>query len=389
LIAEKSKIRENFMLYGAYLAEVSGSLLTATLREWQAEFPKAGVFALLPEAEKDQIELLQNVCRTLAMPLLGAVFPALVTANGFATSGLVLLRLDVCPQWVLIDELSGQNGIEFASKLVECFGDQSEGPRTGEASTLFFVFDGLLPNINTLLHRVHGRFGHRVRYSGINAGSESFHPMDCLFDQEREIQSGCLVLLLPESFSFIVEHQYPVSKPLFQATSTTGNRIDKIDGKPAIAVYQALLKSEFGVELTPENFYQYAVHYPFGLVTALDVLVRIPVALTADGSIYCVGEIPPNAVLRLLSAPKLEESQCVRRIASRVTTDGQTMFAFYCAGRRMHFGDAAESELQQLVSSSHSTELLGALTLGEIGTDAEIGFPEFHNAALVCLTSSR
>jgi len=77
------------MFRGAYLPEISESLLTATFRNWKAKFPRAGVLALLPEAEKEQIGLLQNISRTLEIPLLGAVFPALVTTNGFATSGLV------------------------------------------------------------------------------------------------------------------------------------------------------------------------------------------------------------------------------------------------------------------------------------------------------------
>lgn len=375
------------MVQGVYLPEISDIHLAATLTSWKADFPQAGVLALLPEAEKAQIGLLQQRSQTVAMPLLGAVFPALVTSHGFKTSGVVLLRFDVCPPWLIIDQLSDQNGRKFAANVAEYFNDFLAPYETTEAPILFFLFDGLLPNINTLLNRLHERFGQRVRYAGVNAGSESFQPMACLFDQARVIQGGCIALLLPELCQFVVEHQYPVSKPLFRATSTTGNRINQIDGKPAMAVYQKLLKSEFDVSLTPENFYQYAVHYPFGLVTALDVLVRIPVGLTDEGAIHCVGEIPPNAILKLLRAPRLEESQCTQRIAAGLVTAGKQLITFYCAGRRMHFGNAAESELQQMFSGSHASEIFGALTLGEIGTDAEMGFPEFHNAALICLVA--
>ena len=377
------------MFQGEYLPEFSESGLRATLQGWKAAFPEAGLLAVLPEGEKDQIGVLQEIARSLAIPLRGAVFPALLTAQGFSTSGLILLRLDPCPPWLMLDQLSDQNGAQFAARLAEFCHDPLATGETGDAPTLFFIFDGLLPNINTLLNRVHERLGPRVRYAGVNAGSESFQPMPCLFDEERLIQGGSIALLLPTNFRFAVEHQYPVSKTLFRATSTTGNRIDQIDGKPALTVYQALLKSEFGVDLTPENFYQYAVHYPFGLVMALDVLVRIPVGLTPEGAIHCVGEIPPNAILKLLRAPDLEESQCVERIASRLpAASGKSLVTFYCAGRRMHFGDAAASELHHLQSGSQSTALLGALTLGEIGTDPEMGFPEFHNAALVCFTAS-
>jgi hypothetical protein len=145
------------------------------------------------------------------------------------------------------------------------------------------------------------------------------------------------------------------------------------------------MASEFGIDLTPDNFYQYAVHYPFGLVTALDVLVRIPVGVTTEGAIYCVGEIPPDSPLRLLHAPRLEESECIRRLVTTLGEGGGPMLAFYCAGRRMHFGEAAAVELERLAAACGAPDILGALTLGEIGTDARFGMPEFHNAAMVCL----
>jgi len=35
------------------------------------------------------------------------------------------------------------------------------------------------------------------------------------------------------------------------------------------------------------------LHFPFGIIRANhEVLVRIPVALEEDGSLFCVGEVP-------------------------------------------------------------------------------------------------
>lgn len=66
---------------------------------------------------------------------------------------------------------------------------------------------------------------------------------------------------------------------------------------------------------------------------------------------------------------------------------GRPLTAFYCAGRRMHFGEDTALELAQLASSCQASTLRGALTLGELDTiDAQgLLFPRFHNAAIVCI----
>ncbi|MDD2886053.1 MAG: FIST N-terminal domain-containing protein [Dechloromonas sp.] len=372
------------MFQGVYTKGISKSNLTAILADWKTLAPQAAILALVPEAEKATIQSLQAQARRFDLPLMGAVFPALLTEQGFQISGMILFRIDSPHPWRLVDQLA-----DDAPGLVHVtdFIDQhlNDAPACVEPPTLFLIFDGLLPNISTLLHRLYLRLGQRVQYAGVNAGSETFQPMPCLFDQDRIVQAGCIALLIPAAKQFVIEHGYPVTDALFRATSTTGNRIEKIDGKPALAVYQALLKSEFGIDITPDNFYQYAVHYPFGLVTLLEVLVRIPVGLTTAGEIYCVGEVPANSILKLLHAPQLADSRCVEDIAKKLQNQEAPLVAFYCAGRRMHFGGEAETELRELLTLSHASALLGALSLGEISTDTDLKLPTFHNAALVCV----
>ncbi|MEY2631835.1 MAG: hypothetical protein RIR00_489, partial [Pseudomonadota bacterium] len=225
-----------------------------------------------------------------------------------------------------------------------------------------------------------------VRYAGVNAGSETFQPMDCLFDSERCLRQGALALLLPPR-RVLLEHGYPTPGQVHSATSTVGNRIISIDWRPAFSVYQELIGSRFGVALTPENFYQYACHFPFGILRADgSVVIRIPVALTEDGSLFCVGEVPANAVLVLLQAPSAEQCDCVPRLSRALgRLDGQALLTFYCAGRRMHMGEACNREIAALQQETGAACLAGALTLGEIGTGCDWGYPLFHNATLVCL----
>lgn len=376
------------MLIGQLLVDNYATAVDAVLQDWHTRWPKLGVLLLLPEAEKDSVPVLQEVFLQRNIPMLGAIFPALLTEQGFSNQGVWLLGFAEMPVHFLLDGLNDGDSSRMsqaASQLLELNAADNQSP------ALFLIFDGMLPNIASLLNLLHADIGDRANCIGVNAGSETFQPMPCLFDQQQLIGEGVLGLLLPETRGMAVEHGYPVAKSLMNATSTVGNRIDTIDHRPAFEVYQEVILAEYGITLTRDNFYEHAVHFPFGLVTMLDVLVRIPVGVTEDGALFCVGEVPPNTRLKLLRAPELEKSDCIGKICRVLDQPAgrlrdHPLLTFYCAGRRMHFGERAREELAQLQSTSQSSCLFGALTLGEIDSIEELNLtPRFHNAAVVCL----
>lgn len=358
--------------------------LDAVLEAWQSRWPAVGVLALLPEAEKDAVATLQAACRVRRVPLLGAIFPALIAGAEFLTSGAWLIGFERMPPSFLLPARAGMQAVADAVS-----GALAEMPADRPPPTLFMVFDGMLPTIASALHVLFTQLGQRVAYAGVCAGSETFQPMPCLFDAVAVHGDAVLGVLLPaEAGQCVVRHDYPVSLSTMRATSAVGNRIERIDNRPAFAVYQAVIQQEYGVCLTRENFYDYAVHFPFGLITAVDVLVRIPVAFDDAGALYCVGEVPPNTMLRLLKAPLAENSACIAGIADglgRARTARHPVLTFYCAGRRMHLGAGAASEIEQLAKATGASTLLGALSLGEIDQLPDLSIPRFHNAALVCL----
>jgi hypothetical protein len=214
--------------------------------------------------------------------------------------------------------------------------------------------------------------------------------MPCLFDGSRIIQDGVLAMLLKPHCGAVLEHGYSAPSQMLTATSTEGNRIFQIDWRPAFEVYQEMAYAQYGVTINQQNFYQYAVHFPFGIVCANDsTLVRIPVALEQDGSLFCVGEVPPNALLTMLKAPAVDSAHTTEILMDGLaviggSTVGQELLLFYCAGRRLHLGiEAAESELRLLAQRTQAMQIAGALSLGEIGSSTQWGYPLFHNATLV------
>lgn len=370
-----------------YLPTIDAGELEAALTGWQAAHPRMGVCAMLPEAEKDKLPVLQTACRSKGIPLVGGIFPALVEGGQFRTQGVWLMRFEQMPHYMLLEDLP-QDATAVTARMREVSAGLA-GHLNGTAEvTLFMMFDAMQPNIGTLLDELYLNLANRVHYAGVNAGSETFQPMPCLFDADRLIGNGALFILLPDHKGAILEHGYHAPKHTVYATSTEGNRIAQIDWRPAFEVYQELVREQYGLEINKENFYEHAVHFPFGIVRANHhVVVRIPVALNDDGSLFCVGEVPANSVLTLLERPRVDTHETLRVLTSGLQAmggDGKPLLLYYCAGRRMHLGlEKATEEVQEFTRRMADAPIAGALSLGEIGGSTLHGYPLFHNATLV------
>jgi hypothetical protein len=299
------------------------------------------------------------------------------------------MRFDVMPFYALCADLP--QDADSTQSLVQDLAQQvAEHLDAQIDATLFMLFDAMVPNISTLLDNIYLHLANRVHYAGANAGSESFAPMACLFDGNRLVNNGMLLVLLPGHKGAILEHGYQAPERTVYATSTSGNCITQIDWRPAFEVYQELVYDQSGVQITPENFYEHAVHLPFGIVRANHhVLVRIPVILNPDGSLFCVGEVPANSVLTLLKSPEVDSTETLQVLIGGLTAmngdcTASDLLLFYCAGRRMHLGpEAASTELLEFQRRTQAGQVAGALSLGEIGGSTLHGYPLFHNATLV------
>jgi hypothetical protein len=372
-----------------YLSQVEAGVIEQKLAELQALHPKLGVCALLPEAEKEKVAVLQAACAKLRVPLAGAIFPALVQDGHFLTGGVWLLCFKEMPHCALYENLP-TDAVEAERAAERMANDIRAQIDHIPDLTLFMLFDAMVPNVGTMLDNLYLHLANRVHYAGANAGSETFQPMPCLFDGERTVRNGVLLLLLTQHKGAILEHGYHTNPHTSYATSTSGNCISQIDWRPAFEVYQELVREHYGEEVTAENFYQYGVHFPFGIVRANHhVLVRIPVMLAADGSLFCVGEVPANSVLTLLKAPTVRTVETLHNLTEGLkvlngdVTDTELLL-FYCAGRRLHLGiPMATTELEAFAELTHASQIAGALSLGEIGGSTVHGYPLFHNATLV------
>lgn len=367
------------------LEQILPQRVAALLDEWQAWARPFHVLALVPEGEKSRVADLQAACRAAGVALGGAIFPQLIHEGSLCDQGAILMYVADAPPPRLIGEVGGGDAVERVRDEMVRYVDGNLG--VNDEAALFCVFDALAPNIATHLDAWYLALADRVRYFGVNAGNERFVSEPCLFDADRFVADAVLLQLLPGHPGACLEHGYGVPDRVITATATTGNRIVQIDWRPALDVYREIVAEQYGVIIDRDNFYTHAVHFPFGIMRADgEVLVRIPVALDDEGGIVCVGEISPNAMLTLLDArvgTRRAPDALARGLAQHGTQAGDDLLLFYCAGRRMHVGAGLGEELAEVARATSAGRVVGALSLGEIGSASDGAYPLFHNATLV------
>ncbi len=367
----------------AYFEILEMATIQTWMQAWKTKAERPGILAFLAEDSQSAVTNLQVCATKTGLSLIGGIFPELIIQARFRQHGLLLIGLDPMPPYRLHSGLSSANGRKTAlSGLTEL----AEGLSDSD-NTLFMLFDGLYGQTASFLADLYYELGDTCRYAGVNAGSETFQPMPCLFDNRQFLADAVLSTVLPIPCGAILEHAYPICKKALTATATTGNRITRIDLEPAFDKYVKLVRDYYAEEVSRENFYSMGVHFPFALMRANgECLIRIPVAVDEDGALFCVGEVPEGALLTVARGIEAGNGDAVIKLARQYQDlQARAGLFFYCAGRRMHLSSAASEELSQLASVLPDEPLLGALTLGEIGNSAFGGYPLFHNATLVAL----
>ncbi len=367
-----------------FIANPCERTISREVNNWRLQKSNLPMLTLVAEQDKDALPLLQKACAENEIVLYGAMFPGLIENGRIVKQGMCLLPLPAETKGYLSEPLDGGHAVKLLVAWLNEL-EKADGQKE-ERKTLFLIFDAMEPNVATILEQMYGEVGDRYVYAGVNAGSRTLTPQPCLLENDHFKGSRVLALLLPISDGGMLEHGYCELDENILAAASDGNLIRTINWRPALAEYRKLVHENFGIEITRENFYDYAVHYPFGILRANgELLVRIPSEFTSEGGIYCVGEVPPNSILQVLDAPPDSLLKGVQRLADRIRELHWTRtLIFYCTGRFMHLGEqGCIKELEFLGKVTGPCH--GALSLGEIGTTGKDQYPLFHNATIVAL----
>ncbi len=164
-------------------------------------------------------------------------------------------------------------------------------------------------------------------------------------------------------------------------TAAPGRRIDQLDHRPAAEVYERLVAEH--AELTEDqDAFSLAGSYPLGIVQ-LDgeLVVRDPVSRDG-GALFCVGEVPTGAFVRLMEGDPdslLAAAEVAASGPGAVVSEDGLGVVFDCISRVPYLGDAFDAELATV---DVGTPRIGAATNGEVCNPGD-RYLELYNKTIV------
>ncbi len=350
------------------------------LRKVLESKPVKGLLILACDANNFRPIALNGILKTVPVPLFGGIFPEILHAREKLARGTIIAGLSVEPNVQIIPKLS-HTTVEYDDII------DKKIPEIGQAKTMFVLVDGLSQRISALIDSLFNIFGLEINYIGGGAGSLSFKQKPCLFTNQGLIQDSALLALANIESGIGVSHGWNTISGPFKVTEVDRNIIKTLDWEPAFKVYREAVEKASGKIFTNDNFYEIAKGHPFG-INKLNVekVVRGPIKVAENGALICVGEVPEESYIDILSgsAPSLinaaANALALGREAFKGPTANQITFFIDCISRVLFLEDDFDQELNVVFDGS--TPLIGALTLGEIANNGQ-DYLEFYNKTAV------
>lgn len=352
-----------------------------TLAAQLAGLPQGDDTLLLLIAEEQQPDLARLVAALNAHDLrfLGGVFPGVIADGQRYTAGSVVLRLPLADSPLLVPHLADPQPALDAL------------PDDADISTVLVLVDGLASHIGGFLSALFARMGGKTRYIGGGAGSLTLQQTPCLFDTGGIYQDAALLAPLALHTALGVRHGWHEIVGPLVATRTDRNVIYELNWEPAFDVYRDVIFQDCGQTITPGEFFSLARSYPFGIYReGMEVVVRDPLSVDAQGGLVCVGEVPQHAVLHVLKG----ETDSLVAMAGQAAADAvaaissqqapRACLTVDCISRVLFLEDDFQRELAALQGALHPVGLapMGMLSLGEISSYGP-GLLEFFNKTIV------
>jgi hypothetical protein len=342
------------------------------------------VSIMIGEKNKPDINKIISELNGKGIEFFGGIFPGLIHGNQEHDEGAIIMTLPALEKPFLIRGLDTEQ-IEipdFGKKIMD---------NPSRKYTAMILVDGLNSNNSLFLKEIFNHLSNSVNYFGGGGGSWTLKQEPCLFTSEGFVQDAAIVTFIKLESNLGVRHGWERIMGPIVATKTRKNVIVELNWKNAFQVYREAVERNSGKKLTPENFFDIAKGYPFGIhKEGMEDIVRDTFAVNEKGELTCAGEIPENSALSILEGKKDSLIHAAGQAADDCLHIGagtiRQSFIVDCISRVIYLERDFAKELEAVNHKIHSVDdrhtPSGILTLGEISSYGE-GFLEFFNKTIV------
>ncbi len=367
----------------------SGSVegLRSILANVAADQEVEGILILACDENGFQPDSMDSILRDCSKPLFGGIFPQIIHGREKLEKGTIVAGLTHKVAVHVVPRLSDP-AADFDELIDEMI------PQSIDAKTMFVLVDGYAKRISELIDSLFNIFGLELNYVGGGAGSIdpsklSLDQSPCLFTNEGLVKDSAILALLDLDSGVGVGHgwNHKLSGP-HKVTESQGNEIRSLDWRPAFDVYKEVVEKHSGQKIGPDNFFDLAKSYPFG-ITKLEAerIVRDPFTVDENNSLIVASTIPQESFVDILTG----DPESVVAAAARAYRDGleaypgegnanKSILFIDCISRVMFLGQDFSKEIEAVLKDD--LPLIGALSLGEIANSGR-DFLELYNKTCV------
>ena len=343
------------------------------------------VLLFLSEASAPDIESLDQYLKQATIPIAGGIFPQIIHGCSHLERGALVCGVSVPLEIHVLAELN--NKLEACEdKLNQIASWLDKHP------SLFVLVDGLNANIDPFIDMLYDKLGPSKTVAGGGAGSLSLKQQPCLLSNQGILLDAALLIGWPKKIAIGVTHGWQKVAGPFLATNTQGNEIHTLDYQPAFELYKDAIESQSSKRFDEEGFFPIAKTFPFGMERLdQEILIRDPIS-TVDNALICVGRVPENTLIYLMKGEPqaLIESagkaaQLVVETLGKKENLDMDCLLFDCISRVLFLEEKFQEELKSVAMKlPQDTNVVGALTLGEIASSPWGGLQFLNKTTVVC-----
>jgi hypothetical protein len=318
-----------------------------------------------------------QTCNRFNVQLVGGVFPKIINNKNLVSDGMIIkiARYSVHP-------------IYFSES--EDFEAQIQDYKSIEFSTAFLLTDALNPKVKEHLDSLYTYLGNNINFIGGGVGYTQNQNKGSLLTNDGVYHTGSIVTLSNVDPLINSQHGWEKLTGPFLVTKSSKNIIKEINWENAFKVYQENIKQTTNIDIIPEEFSKTSMNFPFGIFKEeRGYIVRDPYHLTDDNCLQCVGNVPENTLIDILSIDKKQIKEIPKKIISKykpIQEDLIDVILFDCISRANYLQDQFQIELDglcnEIKSINKDIDIEGALSIGEIYSGGN-GYLELLNKSIV------
>jgi hypothetical protein len=328
----------------------------------------------------DQAQVLSGIRSVIGgAPLIGCCSGGLLTPQGIVSTGAAVLALydEDLDVTLMMAQGLGASPALAAERVAEQLEAKIEPFQEGRHNLALMLIDGLTGalSIDTALETTTSILGPLCTVFGAAAGDSLKFGQTSLFSNDQicgdAISAALVTTAAPIGIG--VRHGWmPIGRPL-AITRSEANVIYEFEGKPALDVYRELFPAQ---DITAESFRDITPFHPIGFCQANgEFLVRLPYQANADGSIACLGMLPPHSLAHIMrGTPEslLDAAQAAAECALEGLggKDIAAAIVIDCVARPPLLGDQTSTEVERIRAVlGETTPFIGMYSFGEIAAD--------------------